>query len=439
MKSTIAEAAYPLKFRDNDSHTLADHLVLNHSVELIGMKRVGINNFLRFFFFHKHIEKKFIQHNQNHLFILVDLNDLVEKDLFAFWRLTLKRIIDAMSNHTVNTSLQEKIGSIFLRCIQTGDFFLTYDGVRESIVLLTKEGISPTLFFTRFDRLKDIASIEFFDNLKSIKDASEQKLSYVFTSFREIQNIFPAASENELISRFISTVYIRPLGLGDQHIVIDRLIQKYTLTASPQLKEKLLEYAGGHIQYLHLSVIICYEQQKTGKKHNVSHYLQEISDDERIRFLSEELWESLTSEEQTVIKKIIGGKNHISADERLKTKYLSDTGIVLYKRKKLVLFSPLFADYIAKKEQEEDNTSIDLSKKEHVLFQFLKSNLHAICEREKIAEIVWPEYKDYGVSDWSIDRLIARVRGKLKKQKSIYELITIRTRGYKLILSQDNQ
>ena len=68
-----------------------------------------------------------------------------------------------------------------------------------------------------------------------------------------------------------------------------------------------------------------------------------------------------------------------------------------------------------------------------MLFQLLLEKPNEITEREDIVEKVWPEYQEYGVSDWSIDRLVARLRNKLKQQKVGYEIQTIRTRGYKLL------
>jgi len=68
-----------------------------------------------------------------------------------------------------------------------------------------------------------------------------------------------------------------------------------------------------------------------------------------------------------------------------------------------------------------------------LLFTFLKENKDKICEREEIIEVVWPEEEDLGVSDWAIDKLVARVRNKLKLQKNDFEIQTIKTRGYKLI------
>ena len=56
-----------------------------------------------------------------------------------------------------------------------------------------------------------------------------------------------------------------------------------------------------------------------------------------------------------------------------------------------------------------------------------------MCEREDFIDAVWPEYAEAGVSDWAIDRLVARVRNKLKTQEIDYEIQTIITRVYKLV------
>ncbi|MBI2012722.1 helix-turn-helix domain-containing protein [Candidatus Curtissbacteria bacterium] len=81
--------------------------------------------------------------------------------------------------------------------------------------------------------------------------------------------------------------------------------------------------------------------------------------------------------------------------------------------------------------------AVELTKKENLLFNLLKEELDKICEREKIIETVWPESEELGVSDWTIDRLVARLREKLKRQKSKFSVVTVKTRGYKLVKSDD--
>ncbi len=155
--------------------------------------------------------------------------------------------------------------------------------------------------------------------------------------------------------------------------------------------------------------------------------------DERIKLESEELWESLTKEEKRVLLHV-AKKRHISAEEKLHTIYLWETGIITDLQGSVRVFSPLLEEYLLHLEPEESMShgNIHLTRKEHMLFMLLESHLGEICEREEIVERVWPEYKEFGVSDWAIDRLVARVRVKLREQKSKYEIVTIRTRGYKL-------
>jgi len=63
----------------------------------------------------------------------------------------------------------------------------------------------------------------------------------------------------------------------------------------------------------------------------------------------------------------------------------------------------------------------------------LKKNMGNICDRDAIIYNVWPEYSESGISDWAIDRLVARVRKKLKRMNSEFSIKTIRTRGFMLI------
>ena len=117
MENPIMEANFPITFRLTDAVSLGAHLKSRHSVILIGMKRVGISNFLRFFLNHKDIAKTYIKDNSNHLFVPIDLNDLVEKEVYPFWILTLKRIQDAIEQSKNNSVLKQHAESLFLDSI----------------------------------------------------------------------------------------------------------------------------------------------------------------------------------------------------------------------------------------------------------------------------------------------------------------------------------
>ena len=195
---------------------------------------------------------------------------------------------------------------------------------------------------------------------------------------------------------------------------------------SVEQKENLLNMVDGHTQYLLYALISIKEaKDKTGDLENF------LMNDERITLQSEELWESLTGYEQNVLIKV-ASKIKLSSSEKNQIGYLLQTGFL--DEKSLKIFSPIFADYIeSKKNEKERGNSSEFSKKEISLLNYLESRKNEVCEREEIIESVWPETESLGVTDWAIDRLIARVRNKLKNSDKNYEIVTVKTRGYKLI------
>ena len=431
MENGVIEAAYPISFRKDDAEKLGQHLKNRNSVVLIGMKRVGISNFLRFFLYHKEIIKTYIKDGNSHLFISVDLNDLVEREVFPFWILTLKRIYDVVEGSTLGKSTKKYVENLFLDSMQSKDTFLTIESVKKSLVKITQEGLLPTIFFIRFDRLKEVITTELFGNLQGLKDAANRKASYVFTSFRGLTDLAPNVFTKSSISLFARNMYIRPAEKIDTEIIFNTYIQRYKLSLSPSLKNSLFEIVDGYIQYLQLALISLHE---TGTKlKNKEELFDFLTKDERILLQSEELWESLEEFEQNVLLKV-AKEQKVEPEERKTASYLWDTGFIIVSHGKDNIFSSLFSHYLKQRQMTKDNSaSVDLSKKEHMLFTFLKSKLGAICEREEIIQAVWPEVEEFGVSDWAIDRLVARLRAKLKSQNAKFEIQTVKTRGYKMV------
>jgi len=431
MENGIIEALYPISFRRNDAATLGQHLKNRNSVVLIGIKRVGISNFLRFFLNHKEIAKKYIADGNSHLFIPVDLNDLVEREVFPFWILTLKRILDSVGSSDLNKQTKKYIERLFLDSMQSKDTFLTIESVKKSLAKITQENVSSTIFFIRFDRLKEIVTSELFGNLQGLKDATNRKVSFIFTSFRCLTDLVPDVFTKSSVALFARTMYIRPAEKEDTKIIFDTYKTRYKLIFPPALETSLFEVVDGYVQYLQLALISFHESGKKFK--NKQEIFDFLSHDERIMLQSEELWESLNNAEQNVLLKI-GKEQKISDEERKLGAYLWDSGFVTQNKEKTIIFSPLFSHYLKQRQiAKEIAVSVDLSKKENLLFTFLKSKTNVICEREEIIQAVWPEVEEFGVSDWAIDRLVARLRVKLKSQNAKFEIQTVKTRGYKMV------
>lgn len=431
MENKIIEALYPISFREKDALTLGQHLKNRQSVVLIGMKRVGISNFLRFFLNHKEIAKTYITDGSTHLFIPVDLNDLVEREVFPFWILTLKRIYDTVENSALSKQAKEYIEKLFLDSMQSKDTFLTIESVKKSLARITGENLLPTIFFIRFDRLKEVVTTELFGNLQGVRDAANRKVSYVFTSFKGLTDLAPTVFTKSSISTFAQNMYIRPAKKEDTKIIFDTYKERYKLSFSQSLEPSLFEVVDGYVQYLQLALISIQESTKTFKsKEEIFEFL---SKDERIMLQSEELWESLNALEQSVLLKIEKNQK-VTEEEKKGASYLWDIGFIVGDGDKNSIFSPLFDHYLEQRQMKKINGGgVELSKKENLLFNFLKSKVGNICEREEIIKAVWPEVEEFGISDWAIDRLVARLRVKLKSQNAKFEIQTVKTRGYKMV------
>ncbi len=423
----VIEQEYPTTFRNEEAEKLGTLLRNRRSVVLVGMKRVGISNFLRFFLYHEKIGQTYLK-SERHIFIPVDLNDLVERDIFPFWILTLKRISDYIEENIKDEHIKKRVAQLFLESIQSQDLFLTIDGIRKSLVLLSENGYSPTIFFIRFDRIIEYATHAFFGNFQGLIDATQNKLAFVFTSVRPLDTLSSEVFTKHALSVFADTLYVKPAKSEDVETIFHSAAKQYNLTLPEDIKKKLLSLVDGYNQYLQFALISLHEENK---KLSAENLLETLLSDERINLQSEELYESLTGEEKAAVEKIITGEV-FSPEDRNNTEYLFNTGLITETNN---FFSILFEKFLEDKKhvKKKNGQNIELSKKEHALLEILEKYTNDVCEREEIIEHVWQEAESIGVSDWAIDRLVARLRSKLKSQNSDIEIITVKTRGYKLV------
>ena len=428
------EEQYPLTFREEDTKMLSNALKNRNSVELIGMKRVGISNFLRYFIYRADVVPTFISNTDKHLFIPVDLNDLIEIDMLAFWSLTLKRIVDIINRNPDLEPFRDQVNETFVRSIQLRDLFYTVDAVRESLQLISSHTFYPTLFFIRFDRLLDAATPELLQNLKGIIDATGQKLAYVFTSHREVHDLKPSAFPKTGTAAFYQQMYLKPAKKEDIKIIFETYVKKYGLEVPEKVQEEILEASGGHVQYVQLALLIL--KERIEKNHltpdALEKFVSTIADEERMTLQSEELFAELSEDERKPVLEAVDQCFKYSDEVKNRLPYLWNTGYINHKD---CVFSSFFHHYIRQKDQyttkaTENNT---FTRKEQLLFEILEQNKGQICEREDIVSYVWPECNEIGVSDWAVDRLVARLRSKLKQQGSENKIKTVKTRGFMLV------
>lgn len=268
--------------------------------------------------------------------------------------------------------------------------------------------------------------------MQSLYDASNNKLVYIFTTHREIQELRPDVIEPNVMSTLTQTMYLQPAEKKDMKIICNTFKESFHVDVPELLEENVIDSAGGHVQYLQLALILLdelrRENQITFKK-----FFSMMNHDERVIMQSEELYSHLFEHERPILHKIVA-KGTLTKKEKVDGKYILDTGMARKVGKKYVVFNAYFEDFIRTRFVDTSAPSglIHLTQKENSLFEILQQYEGKVCDRETIIEHVWSEFASIGVSDWAVDRLVARLRKKLEEMGEGYKIDTIRTRGFML-------
>lgn len=415
---TPIEAQYPDDFRSDTTQELLSQLKARHSVTLIGMKRVGISNFLRYFLYHQSIQEQVA--DANLIFIVVDLHDLIDLTQQSFWNLMFKRLYDVIMTDIRFEKHKEATEKLLDHALTTQDQLFTIDACKKLILFVQAQGLQPVLFLLRFDRILSEITPQLFANLQGLVDVANQNLCYVFTSVKPFSQLRPQIFRPAAVSVFARDIYMLPASEQDMMSIMQTFLERYELKISKEQQQGILDLACGHVQYLQLALIRL-KENGIDKKVDLKVILEQ---DEEIRQQSAELVSVLSPEERTALFLVADTKT-VDDKQRKDAHYLWDVGVV----KKSEIFSPLLKNYCSNK---DENGRVDFTKKEKLLFELLKRKLGETVERDEIIEDVWPDQVEMGVTDWAIDKLVARVRKKLKQKKLLYRIKTVVTRGYRL-------
>jgi len=421
-RNIIPEASYPLDYRKEDALALATFIKNHESICLVAIKKVGISNFLRFFFYHPEVKEKYFgKEAKNFLFIYADLNDLPEVSAQSFWLLVSKRIWEAVMESDFPKDLRKEIDKIFLNSITFKDALVTFDNLRKMAQHICRQtNLSLVLFLVRFDRLKPVFGNSFFTNLQSLYDGVKSRLIYITTSVRPIKDLYPEVFSAISVATLAHVYYLPPAQKQD----IERITEYLGLTKTK--REEIIKLGGGHIMLTRLLAMAWQQGTRLEPENLVS--------DERISFACEEIWENLSQEERQFLKATLRGERKAIPKE---VEFLFKTGVLSEDKKSFSFFSPLFKSWVEKNHQDKETTYLknEFTQKEKLLWELLLAKKEEIVDREGVVAAVWPEYaqsEDLAVSDWAIDRLVSRLRKKLKTKEENYRVITLRGRGFKL-------
>jgi len=423
------EKGYPSTYRTGDTQALSLNINRRQSVEIVGINRVGIGNFLRYYLNNDIAHSRFLD-RKNHVFITVDLNDLTELSIEMLWQLTLKRIEDTLITH-------KELSALCTSFVKTNhhshpaSIFFTVERIRNLLKLVADSDYLPTVFFIRLDRMKDMLTNTFFNNLQGLHAATNNKFMFVSTSYRAMQELCPKCFAKNSSLIYLPKMYVKPAQVKDSKILLHSFETTHAMHIPNDIRSKLIEYSGGHVQYLQISLLL-YDEIVHKLKCNKEQFLEKVLLDERINLQSEEIYGNLTKNEQdTLVALLHSGKKitHAIPDNS----YLIETGLLQKTKVGYSIFNIYFEKYLRNiRIHKNKNRYLGFTTKEDLLLGVFLENRGKVCDRLTIQKVVWPECSEIGVSDWAIDRLVSRLRIKLRLNESPLKVLTIRSKGYML-------
>ncbi|HLB63329.1 MAG TPA: winged helix-turn-helix domain-containing protein [Anaerolineales bacterium] len=305
------------------------------------------------------------------------------------------------------------------------------EGFERSIVLLIDE------FDEIFASLDERALL----NLRALRDRFARRLTYATATMRSLSELRSGTAEDEFSEMFASTTYTVPPLTSDEMV---RYLAGLP-SRPPDLagREVCLRLSGGHP-----GILVALAQALAAHPEPAGRDLAEAAGLEpgpRAECLK--IWAQLRPQEQA---DLVAMATQTDADvaapqsRRLETLGLARQG---------KLFSPLFADFVARRgraaevggegvhlDPDSGDVWVDgmripvLTELEFRLLQLLYDRIDKLTDKYRIVTAVWGDSYLDEVDDTRVEKLVSRLRGRIEPDPAAPRyLVTVRGRGYKLL------
>lgn len=272
-----------------------------------------------------------------------------------------------------------------------------------------------------------------YNILNSMIDMQEKNQHIQFIFLFNIDITHPDIARNIRSSLLSYIAYYPFYNREDTLGLISYQANKWDISIDDEQKEELADNCGGYF-WLVKQALICFKDNSQLRIEDILRY-------EGVAIALEQLYTSLLASEREVLQDIIFGHKIQGQLVEHSLHYLEK--IELIKDHKITI--PFLASYLKNRLPKTKTEIIDnhilinsinvdnqFSRKEKKLFRVLIEKKNHLIPRDELAKAIWPINTENYYSDWAVDRLMARLRQRIKSL-GITELIkTVRNHGYML-------
>jgi len=227
-----------------------------------------------------------------------------------------------------------------------------------------------------------------------------------------------------------NNIYFPVLDKEETLYTIDRFLSFNGLKLDRKYKRLIFECSGGYYPLITNTIKVCAALNK--KTVINKRFIKALFNNKVILKDLQRLWDSLSIDQKLELQLSAKGVNSKSIYEStlIKLGLLSKSGEI----KSIWLKS-----FVSEKRYKIDELKVIIQEKkylkgkEYILFQLFKKNMNITISRDEIADLLWGKDVQVKYSDWAIDKIISRIRKKMKQNYSNYSIITIKDKGYVMV------
>ncbi len=433
------ESQYPEASREKEIKELLTFIQGGSSVQVVGIPGSGRTNIFRFLTYSTNIRKYHLKEKSDSThFVLIDMSEVKGRDLFEVTKYMFLCLADSLLERRYIKEY-ETLSNQFKETLSYKDDLVLFQSLKQAVdYLSTEKGMSIIFLFDRFDEYIPSVSVEFFVNLRSLRDRVKYQFSCVFALTRPLEDVL----EEDLLSPFYEfvgghIVYVKLLDEVSMGFRLSYLEQITGNTLGEKIIKDLLSLTGGHGRLTRVCAE-CLLSQAEERKDLAIFLLSQKT----VRDALRKIWKSLTPVEQRIIKEEGKHTEHDPIEG-----YLEKVGVIYKDSLQIPLLKEFISHDVPKKENnqitfDEQTQEIkkgdsvlseNLTRGEYRLLLFFMQNAERIIDREELISTVWDQNKSYaGVTDQALDQLIFRLRKKIEVDPTHpTHLQTVKGRGFK--------
>lgn len=311
MATSRAWAAYSPTYRRKEMAVLARWIQAGQSGAVVGLPGCGRSNLLGFLCHRPEIFRSYLSPQADPVILIpVDLNNLPTQDLSTLYRVVLRSFY--MVRHHFEPSLQQAVTELYRENRAEQDPFLPQSALHELLLLFQAQQIQVALVFNHFDRFCEQATPQMLNTLRGLRDSFKDTLCYIVGMSQEAAYLPDSVALGDmyiLLDRFVC--WVGPMVEADARQVIAQEIsvplQKIAeapVEAALLMEEEigaLLVLTGGFPALLKAT---CHWWLTLPVKPPVNAWANALLAEHTLQYRLEEIWQSLTQEEQLVLAEL---------------------------------------------------------------------------------------------------------------------------------------